>query len=114
MRRHWLIWGPFLLFLSGWAVLGLRHGYLVATTDESAVIARFAEKYLEDRARDGTGEGAAKTDCVAYPAAPEDAPVWLVVSCGPTPYDAARHYEYYVTRTGRLENAGGPKTWGET
>ena len=101
MRQHWLVWAP----------MSLNYGTLAADLTETEVIEDYANRYLMDRTRAGTAEGAALTDCMAYPAAPQDAPVWLVVSCGPTPFDASRQYEYYVNRWGLLKLAAGPETW---
>lgn len=111
MRPHWLLWVPLGIVVLWAGYAGLRYGVFVAAMTETEAIERYAARYLADRARDGTGEGAALSDCVAYPAAPEDQGIWLIVSCGPTPYDAARHYEYYVDRLGQLQQSGGPTTW---
>jgi hypothetical protein len=111
MTRNWWLWAPLAVLCALAALLGLRYGIQVASLTETDVINRFADRYLADRAAAGTGAGAARTDCMAYPAAPEDHGIWLIVSCGPTPYDAARQYEYAVSRSGRLVQARGPETW---
>ena len=111
--RRWLLWGPLGLLLIGAAYAGITFGLGASRVSETDVINRYATQYLEDRAEAGTGQGATLSDCVAYPGAPEDRGVWLVVSCGPTPYDSARHYEYYVNRFGRLTSAGRPDNRGE-
>ncbi|MFZ5963877.1 hypothetical protein ACOXXX_13065 [Thalassococcus sp. BH17M4-6] len=101
-RWVWFVPVGLLVALAG--VLGWRHGWVVANVTETQVIDAYAERYLADRARDGTGEGARRSDCRAQPS--ERA--WLVVVCGPTPHDAARHYTYYVARDGRLRDVIGP------
>lgn len=106
MRLWWVPLGAFVLF---WAFLGLRWGWIAVKTTETDVIETYASRYLTDRERDGTGTDARITDCVAYPG--ETPGIWIVVSCGPTPLDLTRHYEYYVNRLGGLEWFGGPETW---
>ncbi|MEM1352227.1 MAG: hypothetical protein AAGF27_07770 [Pseudomonadota bacterium] len=89
---------------------GFRLGWIYATITETDVIETYAQRYLQNRAGDGTAAGASSTDCVAYPGA--DRGIWIVVSCGPAPRDLSRHYEYHVNRLGGLEFRGGPRTWG--
>ena len=55
MRLWWLPLGAFVLF---WAALGLRWGWIVATTTETEVIETYAARYLQDRAEAGTGADA--------------------------------------------------------
>ncbi|ETX29461.1 hypothetical protein [Roseivivax isoporae] len=89
------------------AVLGWRQGWIHANVTETQVIAAYAERYLSDRAAAGTAESARPSDCRARPGTA--AGVWLVVICGPEPYDPARHYTYYVTRAGGLSRVVGPQ-----
>ncbi|SPF80565.1 hypothetical protein [Pseudoprimorskyibacter insulae] len=102
----WVKWIP-LAVLTLWVSLHfLRLGWIAANLSETDVIDIYANQYLEDRRRDGTGEGAQKSDCLAYPG--EIRGIWFVVACGPKPFDAARHYEYHVNRFGALQFSGGP------
>ena len=105
-----VLWAHLALLVLGAALLGLRYGYLYATTTETEVINFYAYRYVQDRGHDDTGTGATLTDCVAFPAPPEERRIWLIVSCGPTPYDASTHFEYYVDRLGRLVTFDGPAT----
>ncbi|MEM9576056.1 MAG: hypothetical protein AAF999_03475 [Pseudomonadota bacterium] len=103
---RWLWWTPIAALTCLAAVWGFRLGWIMITTTETDVIEIYAQKYLEDRARDGTAEGAILADCVAYPG---DTPgIWIIVSCGPDPFDASLHYEYSVNRFGGLEYSAGP------
>ena len=77
---------------------------------ETDVINAFAAQYLADRDHDGTRSGASLTDCAAYAARNGD-PGWLVVVCGPSPFDATRHYAYVVDHSGRLIERRGPDFW---
>ncbi|WP_306132280.1 hypothetical protein [Roseivivax marinus] len=104
MRALWLL--PFGLLVLLAFYLGWRQGYARATLSETEVISAYAERYLADRARDGTAEGASPAQCRALPG--EQAGVWLVVVCGPEPHDEARHYTYYVRRSGALARVVGP------
>lgn len=101
---RWLWFLPAGLLVALAALFGWRHGWVVANVTETQVISAYAERYLEDRRRDGTGDSALATECRARPS--ERA--WLVVVCGPEPHDAARHYTYYVGRDGRLLQRVGP------
>ena len=92
LRVLW--WAPFAVFLVFWAIVGFRYGVKAQDTSETDVINRYAALYLED-----AGEGAALTDCVAYPST--DLGIWLVVSCA-APLRAAS-VDYYVNRIGGLE-----------
>jgi hypothetical protein len=87
------------------ALFGWRHGWVAANVTETEVITAYAQRYLEDRARDGTGETAVATECRARPSER----VWIVVICGPEPHDPMRHYTYYVGRDGRLVQVVGPE-----
>ena len=95
---RWIWFAPVGLIVALAALLGWRHGWIVANVTETQVIDAYAARYLRDRARDGTGATAAARDCRARPS--ERA--WLVVICGPEPHDPARSYTYYVERDGRL------------
>ncbi len=108
--KRWLWWSPFALFAVCAAVLGLRQGYLVVAISETDVINRYAQQYLQDRARDGTEDGAALTDCVAYPGAGRG--IWLHIVCGPDGVDASRSYEYEVDRAGRFVRGWSPHSEG--
>ncbi|ETX14512.1 hypothetical protein OCH239_02815 [Roseivivax halodurans JCM 10272] len=88
------------------AILGWRQGWIHANVTETQAIAAFAERYLADRAGDGTGATARAAECRGVPGAGQGA--WLVVVCGPEPHDAARHYTYYVDRAGKLIRRVGP------
>lgn len=110
MSRRWL-WLPLIALVALATVLGLRAGWRYATLTETDVINAYAAHYLADRKQAGTGQGARLTDCVAFPAAPEDRGIWLIVSCGPTPFDPALSYEYAVSRAGRLVEQRGPGDW---
>lgn len=110
MRWIWFIPLSALVLWTAW--LGIRWGIIAASITESDVIDAYAQRYLEDRARDGSRVGASLSDCVAYPG--EEKGTWLVISCGPSPYDASLHYEYYVDRLGQLRYSGGPYQWGAT
>jgi hypothetical protein len=103
---RWLWWAPLGLLTLWAAVHFFRMGWIALRMTETDVINSFATRYLESRHRDGTAAGARATDCVAYPG--EDRGIWLVISCGPTPYDPHRHYEYNVNRFGGLEYGSGP------
>ena len=102
---RWALWLPVGVLVALAAVLGWRAGWVEANVDESAVIAMYAERYLQDRAAAGTGPGLA-SECRARPAPAGQG--WLVVICGPMPHDAARHYTYYVARDGGLVRVVGP------
>ncbi len=107
---RWLWWTPIALFAAFTAVIGLRFGYATATATETDVINRYAQQYLQDRARAGTAEGAALTDCMAYPG--DEPQIWLRVVCGPYPADKSGSYEYAVDRLGRLVRARVPGSGG--
>ncbi|MCC1492287.1 hypothetical protein [Cognatishimia sp. F0-27] len=107
---RWVWWTPVALLVVATALLGFRWGWIAATITETDVINAYAQRYLEDRARDGTGAGASVGDCVAYPG--EERGVWLVVSCGPTPRDLSRHYAYYVNGIGQMVKGWGPHSEG--
>lgn len=107
---RWLWWAPFGILVLGTGLLGLRWGWIAAHTTEADVINRYAQKYIEDRTRDGTGQGAEPTDCVAYPG--EDPGIWLSVVCGPDPKDLSRSYEYQVDRLGQFVRGWSPHSEG--
>ena len=96
-----ILWGPFALFVAGGAVLGLRYGYLAATTSETDMIARYAARYVETRAQAGD-QTAQLTDCLAYPGAERG--IWIVVICGGT----GGRFEYHVNRIGGLVHMTAP------
>ena len=101
--NRWIWWVPLAVFALWWGWLGFRWGWIATTTTQTDVIEVYAQRYLADRTRDGTGEGARLTDCVAYPG--PDAGVWLHVVCKPMPPDPAPSYEYEVNRLGQLVRA---------
>lgn len=112
MRRIgsiWL-WAPLGGLVLVAAVFGYRAGYRVATLTETDVITTYAAQYMQDRIADGTGDGAAVTDCHAVPATASRT-AWLVVRCGPSPFDATRAYSYVISRSGRLLERQGPADW---
>ena len=82
---RWIWWVPLAVFALWWGWLGFRWGWIATTTTQTDVIEVYAQRYLADRTRDGTGEGARLTDCVAYPG--PDAGIWLHVVCKPMPPD---------------------------
>jgi len=88
-----LIYLPLLGLVAAAAGLGLLLGGRAATTTETDVIERVAERYLAE-----AGAGAARSDCAARPAV-NDA-LWLVVACG--------DYEYFVDGYGRLVHRNTP------
>jgi len=100
-----ILWVPFALFVAGGAVLGLRYGYLAATTSETDMIARYAARYVDARAQAGD-RTAQLTDCLAYPGAEKG--IWIVVICGGT----GARFEYHVNRIGGLVHMGAPGTGG--
>jgi hypothetical protein len=108
MMPRWVWWAPLAVFLLWWAWLGFRWGWIAMTTTETDVIEAYAERYLADRARDGSADGAELSDCVAYPGA--DRGVWLHVVCGPASGDPARTYDYRVNRLGGLVPGGMPRS----
>ena len=104
---RWLWFMPLAVITVIAGVWGFRLGWIAATLTETEVITRYAQRYLEDRARDDAAGTASIADCVAYPG---EAPgIWLVVSCTPRPAVAGR-YEYVVNRFGGLEHARGPES----
>ncbi len=106
---RWIWWAPLAVFLLWWGWLGFRWGWIAATTTETDVINAYADRYLEDRARDGTGAGARITDCVAYPGTERG--IWLHVVCGPAG-DPSRRYEYEVNRLGGFVRGQDPHSEG--
>ena len=73
---RWLVFAPLLALVGAAAVFGLTLGWKAATTTETQVIDRIAQRYLAEH-----GAGAAASDCVARPARSDG--LWLVVSCRP-------------------------------
>ncbi|MEP2642038.1 hypothetical protein [Roseobacter sp.] len=110
MMPRWLWWVPFGVVTLCCALFWFRMGWIAAFTTETDVINTYAARYLEDRAHDEIGQGAKPTDCVAYPGKTHG--IWIVVSCGPSHFDARRHYEYYVNRFGGLEFSSSPLSEG--
>ncbi|MFK7765104.1 MAG: hypothetical protein AB8B62_17710 [Roseobacter sp.] len=107
---RWLWWTPLVVVTLACALFWFRMGWIAAFTTETEVINTYAARYLENRKRDGTAEGAKPTDCAAYPG---QAPgIWLVIRCGPTPFDPTRHYEYHVNRLGNFEYGWNPHSEG--
>ncbi|HKL65843.1 MAG TPA: hypothetical protein VJ886_07015 [Roseovarius sp.] len=80
-----LIYLPVLGLVAAVLVLGLVLGGRAATTTETEVIDRVADRYV-------TETGAARSDCAAQPAA--SAGLWLVVACA--------GHEYFVDGFGRV------------
>ncbi|WP_146588939.1 hypothetical protein [Puniceibacterium confluentis] len=101
---RWTWWLPVALIVALSALFGWRHGWVAANVTETQVIDAYATRYLQDRARDGSGAGARRSDCRARPSAR----AWLVVICGPEPQNKALSYTYYVARDGRLRMVVGP------
>lgn len=98
---RWLWFMPLAALTLALAVWGFRIGYISAHLTETEAINHYAERYLQDRARAGTGQGARKSDCVAYPG--QTRGVWIIVDCGPVQTDPARRYVYQVNRFGGFE-----------
>jgi hypothetical protein len=91
---RWLWWAPLAALTGLGAVLVFRLGWIVATLEQSDVIARYAALYLQE-----AGTGAKPTDCAAYPA-PDWANVWIVVRCKPMGETGVFEAVYYVNRFG--------------
>ncbi|NNE53645.1 MAG: hypothetical protein HKN30_14740 [Sulfitobacter sp.] len=91
---RWLWWTPLALLVLGFALVGLRYGWIAATITETDVINRYAARYIKER-----GGDAALADCVAYPGQAGSG-IWLVVRCTP---DAGEPATYRVNRLGGLE-----------
>ncbi|MGP6085543.1 hypothetical protein [Antarctobacter jejuensis] len=106
---RWLWWMPLVGIVTLMALHFFRLGWIAANLTETDVIEAYAQQYLKDRARDGTAEGARRSDCVAYPG--EDAGIWLHVLCGP-PGDPSRQYEYEVDRLGQFVRGLSPHSNG--
>lgn len=86
-----LIFLPVLALVAAVAVLGLLLGGRVATTTETEVIDRVADRYVSET-------GATRSDCAARPAASAD--LWLVVACA--------GHEYFVDSFGRVVDVARP------
>lgn len=95
LRLIWLAPLAMLMCLIG--LLGLEMGQSVAGLSETDVIEAMSRRYQSEV------PGGTSRDCVARPGIGR---AWVVVSCGPEPFDAARHRSYVVDRLGRLVNAG--------
>lgn len=78
------------------AVVGLRLGYMAATTSETDVITHYSALYVDRK-----GTGAAVTDCFAVPG--QGAGIWLVVTCSPGGAGDDEIYTFYINRLGGLE-----------
>ena len=102
MTGRWWLWLPVVALTLAVGVYALRLGWVAATITETDVIERYAAVYVGET-------GAARTDCRAVPG--QGGAVWLVVICGPVPFDPARHYEYHANRLGGLVFQGGPSSW---
>ncbi|WP_323770098.1 hypothetical protein [Antarctobacter sp.] len=105
----WVWWMPLVGLVSLMAVHFFRLGWIAANLTEGDVIAAYAQRYLKDRARDGTATGARISDCVAYPG--EDAGIWLRILCGPSG-DPFRQYQYEVDRLGQFVRGWTPHSTG--
>ncbi|MHA6345595.1 hypothetical protein [Roseivivax sp. CAU 1761] len=103
-RAIWFL--PLCLLLLGAALLGWRQGWRAANVTAGEVVAAYAARYVAERRAAGTGADAGPADCRATAAAAQGQ--WLVVVCGPVPYDPARHYTYHVNRFGGLVRRVGP------
>lgn len=108
---RWLIWMPLVAMVSLLSIHFFRLGWIAVNMTETEVIGFYAQRYLADRARDGTGDGAARHDCVAYPG--KDDGIWLHIVCGPAG-DPSRQYEYEVDRWGLSVRGWFPHSEGVT
>ena len=88
---RWLWWTPFGLLILGFALIGLRSGWMAARMTETDVINHYAADYVANGPA-----GAALSDCVAVPGAV--APIWIVIRCG----QGEMMRQYPVDRQGRL------------
>lgn len=107
---RWLWFSPLALITVLVGLWAFRLGWIAAHTTETEVINHYAQKYLADRSRDGTLEGASVTDCVALPG--EGKGIWLHIVCGPSPTDGSRQYEYEVNRFGKYIRGWNPYSEG--
>ncbi|MEM9582516.1 MAG: hypothetical protein AAGA08_05310 [Pseudomonadota bacterium] len=71
---------------------------------ETQIIEAYASQYLTL-----AGNRAKLTDCRAVPG--QNSATRMVVICGPDPFDATRHYEFYVGPLGQLIVQRGPGDW---
>ncbi|SIS70174.1 hypothetical protein SAMN05421759_102475 [Roseivivax lentus] len=104
---RWALFLPFALMVALTALIGWRQGWLVANVTETEVIEATAATYVQMRREAGTDADAQWSDCRARP--DPTGTSWLVVVCGPEPYDPARHYTFYVSRFGGIERVVGPE-----
>jgi len=72
------------------AVAAFRLGWIVAETDESAMIDHYAARYVHETGRPAT-------ECLARPS--REPGLWLVVACG----QGVRIVRYHVNRLGGLD-----------
>lgn len=86
---------------------GLWAGQRAMGVSESDAIAAQAARYRAE-----AGPGAAPGDCRAVPGRAHGA--WLIVACGPVPFDPARHREYHLGRFGGVIRSLGPRDWATT
>ncbi|MCH2095225.1 MAG: hypothetical protein MK160_08945, partial [Rhodobacteraceae bacterium] len=95
-----LFWTPFAVLTLAAAMFGFQYGWIVWHSTETDVINRFAASYVAQT-------GAPATDCRALPG--ENEHIWLVVICGPVPFNPTQQYEYHVNRLGALVHFEGPQ-----
>ena len=107
---RWLWWMPLVGIVTLMALHFFRLGWIAANLTETEVIEVYAQRYLADRARDGTGDGARISDCFAYPGGAPG--IWLHIVCGPHG-DPSRRYEYEVDRLGQFVRGGSPNSQGD-
>ncbi len=107
---RWLWFAPLAVITVLGGVWAFRLGWIAAHTTETDVINFYAQRYLEDRARDGIPGGASLSDCVAFPGAARG--IWLHIVCGPSPTDRSRQYEYEVNRLGQYVRGWSPHSEG--
>jgi hypothetical protein len=100
MVSRWLWWAPLAALVLGFALLGLRWGWLAATITETDVINKYAQRYVEM-----AGAGAQLTDCTAVPGDASEG-IWMIVRCAPP---QGRGYEFHVNRLGGFEYGESPE-----
>lgn len=93
---RWLLWTPIAALTVVTALVGLRAGWLHSNLNESDVINRAAQSYLQG------GQGRRPSDCSAQPARTQG--LWLVVTC--VSVTGAQEI-YHATRGGDLRLGGG-------
>ncbi|MDJ0995482.1 MAG: hypothetical protein QNI90_18030 [Dinoroseobacter sp.] len=99
---RWIWFLPLGIILLIVAANGVRLGMQRAALDEGAVIAFYANQYLQDHARLETPGQAALTDCIAVPG--DDPGIWIVVRCQPSGQPDS--FDYYIRRDGALAFTG--------